>query len=81
MKIIKIISIIVLILSVCWIIASPGYEPIISLFLSISGLIASYKPTQEKKSIKQKQSVTDNSFGIQAGHKINIDNEGSNNEE
>jgi len=70
---VKILSVIALIGSIAWLIVSPGFEPALAVIGSISVIISTFL-IQERasKNIKQHQSVSKSSTGIQAGGDVNI---------
>jgi hypothetical protein len=73
MKMIKILTTFAFLGSLCWLITQPGWEPGIAVVFSLIALIAEF--TVKKKSKvqpQQKQTVTGNSTGFQAGGNINI---------
>jgi hypothetical protein len=76
---IKILSIITLLGSIAWFIASPGFEPGLAVIGSISAIITIFlierkksKEESTSRSIKQQQSISKSSTGIQAGGDVII---------
>lgn len=75
MLIIKILAVIAFFGSIAWAIAAPDYESVIAMFTSLSTLIAAF--VYQKKQVKnqtQKQSISENGFGLQAGGDLNVGN-------
>ena len=72
---IKILAVLALIGSIVWFIVDPGFEPALSIILSLSSLISAL--IVEKRishRLQQKQVISKSSTGIQAGGDVNIGN-------
>jgi hypothetical protein len=72
---IRMLSIIIFFASIAWMIAEPGYEPVIGIATSLIGLLTSWMINRNKESTSftQTQNVGDHSIGIQAGGNVKID--------
>jgi hypothetical protein len=70
---VRILSIIALIISACWFINHPDFEPGLSVVVSISSLISTYifGNNSREKSF-QKQKISGGSTGIQSGGNVGI---------
>ena len=69
---IKLLSVVALIGSIGWVIASPGYEPALAVVGSISALISTFVvEKRNKRRAQQNQFVSKSSIGIQAGGDVN----------
>ncbi len=75
MLVIKILASFALFGSIAWAITAPGYDSIISAITSLSALISAFI-FQKKKVVypSQKQSVSGDGFGLQAGGDLNVGN-------
>lgn len=70
---VKILSVIALIASIAWFIYYPGFEPGLTIIVSLSALISEFLIEKRKEPRgQQKQSVSKSSVGIQAGGNVNI---------
>lgn len=77
MFIVKLLSGIVLIGSVAWCVAEPGYEPAIAIITSLIAFIGVwFIETKIKNQADQNQSVAENGIGIQTKRDVNIHNTG-----
>jgi len=77
MKIVKIISIFVVILSAIWLIFQPGFDPLITLGVSLITTISLFIVEKQKnRNNSQNQEISDSSIGIQAGGNISIHGNG-----
>ncbi len=74
MLIIKILATIAFIGSIAWFIAQPDYEPAIGITTSLMTFIAAWIKGKQKKPAYQKQTISRNSIGIQAGGDISMGN-------
>lgn len=72
--VIKVLSILALLVSLCWLYVEPSFEPLLTSIVSLSALISSFvfgnSKTEQVGS--QNQKVTSNSSGIQAGGNVTI---------
>lgn len=68
MALIKLLTTFALVGSIAWCITEPGYEPGIAIITSLSALVGALFVNRKKaKRDGQKQVVSENGFGIQAG--------------
>lgn len=68
---VKLLSVIALFGSVAWYIATPDYEPAIAFITSLSALVTAFLVERKRASQEiQKQVVSQNGFGIQAGGNV-----------
>jgi hypothetical protein len=75
MLFIKLLTLIGLMASIAWFITNPGFEPAIAIVGSISALVSEFVfERQRSSSLKQRQSISKFSSGIQAGGDVNIGN-------
>lgn len=75
MIVIKILSIIAFIGSVLWTIADPGYEPALAMIASLTAFITNFICEKRKDTAyTQRQKVSGQGFGIQAGGDVNLGN-------
>lgn len=73
MKYVKALSAVALLISICWLFASPGFESILAAIVSMSALISAFAfRNSSSATISQKQQVSNTSFGIQAGGDVDI---------
>ena len=71
--VLRVLSVIAFVLSMLWYFSNPGYEPAISVVVSLSALLSTVVFGQKKIHEKgQNQSVGDDSAAIQAGRDVNI---------
>jgi hypothetical protein len=71
---ILILSIAAVVASVAWLIVSPGLESALALIVAITATIAEQRYSIR---IKQHQSISDSSTGIQAGRDVKIGHTGA----
>ena len=72
---IKILAGIALIGSIVWVIAEPGFDSALAIVGSLSALISAITVENKKaQNLRQRQSISKSSTGIQAGGNINIGN-------
>lgn len=72
---IKLLAAITLIGSIAWVIADPGFEPVLAVVGSISALVSAFLVEKRKmRREQQQQSVSKSSIGLQAGGDVNIGN-------
>ena len=77
MAYVKFLAAIALIGSIAWVIADPGFEPVLAVVGSISALISAF--VVEKRNARraqQHQSISNSSIGVQAGGDVSIGNIG-----
>ena len=75
MPIIKFLSVVALFGSIAWMVATPDYEPAIAIIASLSTLIANFIVEKRKdSSLNQRQEITGNGVGIQAGGDVTVGN-------
>jgi hypothetical protein len=67
----QILSGIALIVSVLWAVAKPGYDSMLAVVVSFSGLLGLFV-ANKKKSPQLRQSVSKSSVGVQAGGDVII---------
>jgi hypothetical protein len=72
--VIKVLSAVALVVSVCWLYFEPSFEPLLTSIVSLSALISSFVfgNSNKEKSGSQNQQVSSNSSGIQAGGNVTI---------
>ncbi|ROT44773.1 hypothetical protein [Pusillimonas sp. NJUB218] len=71
MLFIKVLSAVALSGSIAWCIAEPDYEPAIAMITSLSALVTAFLVEGKRtKREAQKQVVSHNGFGIQAGGNV-----------
>lgn len=72
---IKLLTAIVLLGSIAWVIADPGFEPALAVVGSISALISAFLVEKRNaRRAQQHQSVSKSSIGVQAGGDVRIGN-------
>jgi hypothetical protein len=78
----KIFACISLVGSIAWMIIIPGFEPALAMVGAISAILALFFTGRRERNNKnqQKQKVSINSSGIQAGGDITVNNNGKGNE-
>lgn len=75
MPIIKLLSVVALCGSIAWMVAAPDYEPALAIIASISTLVANFLIEKRKDAtLNQRQKVTGDGVGIQAGGDVNVGN-------
>jgi hypothetical protein len=80
MAYVKFLSVIVLIGSIAWVIADPGFEPALAFVGSISALVSAFLVEKRNaRRARQHQSVSEASIGVQAGGDVSIRNIGTDN--
>ena len=76
--VIKILSALALVVSLCWLFFEPSFEPLLTSVVSLSALISSFvfsnSNSKNRQSGSQNQRVSSNSSGIQAGGNVTINN-------
>jgi hypothetical protein len=72
----KTLAVIALIVSIAWVIADPGFESALAVVVSISGLVTLFLREKRNARLKQHQSVSKSSIGVQAGGNVTIGNSG-----
>ncbi len=73
MPIIKFLSVVALLGSIAWMVAAPDYEPALAIVASLSTLIANLIIEKRKDAtVNQRQKVTGNGVGIQAGGDVTV---------
>ena len=78
MLIIKLLSGAALLGSIAWAIAAPDYEPVIAVIASLSAFIAAIvSDKRRKESARQRQLISGNGVGLQAGGDISVGNIGN----
>jgi hypothetical protein len=71
----KLLAALALIGSISWVIADPGFEPVLAVVGSISALVSAFLVEKRKmRREQQQQSVSKSSIGVQAGGDVNIGN-------
>ena len=71
----KLLAAVALIGSIAWVIAGPGFEPVLAVVGSISALVSAFLVEKRKvRREQQHQSVSKCSIGVQAGGDVNIGN-------
>ncbi len=81
MLIIKLLSGAALLGSIAWAIAAPGYEPVIAIITSLSALIVAFVSDKRREaSARQRQLISGNGVGLQAGGDISVGNIGNSQE-
>jgi len=74
---VKLLAVIAVIASVAWYIAQPGFEPLLSGLASLSALATSFiVEKRNTRRVRQNQSTSQSSIGIQAGRDVSIKNVG-----
>jgi hypothetical protein len=69
----KILAGVVLLGSLAWLMVSPDFTSVLAVIGAVVAFLALFvAEAQKKKSIRQNQSVSNSSFGIQAGGDVNI---------
>lgn len=75
MPIIKLLSVVALVGSIAWMVAAPDYEPALAIVASLSTLIANFIIEKRKGALLiQRQKVTGDGVGIQAGGDVTVGN-------
>jgi hypothetical protein len=78
MLIIKLLAGTALVGSIVWTVAAPDYEPVIAMITSLSALIAAFVSDKRREaSTRQRQLITGNGVGLQAGGDISVGNIGN----
>lgn len=73
MIILKFITALGLLIALAWLYFDPKFDSAVATAMALAALIALFvAPVKKKRSSNQSQSVTDHSFGIQAGGDANI---------
>lgn len=74
--VIKVLSVLALVVSLCWLYFEPSFEPVLTSVVSLSALISSFVfgNRNKEQSSSQSQQVSLNSSGIQAGGNVTINN-------
>ncbi len=74
--IIKVLSALALVVSLCWLFFEPSFEPLLTSVVSLSALISSFVfgNSKNEQSGSLNQQVSSNSSGIQAGGNVTINN-------
>ena len=60
--------------SILWGYFSPGFESILAILTSLSAIIGNFFYASYKDADRNKQTISDGSFGIQAGRDVNVSN-------
>lgn len=76
MVFVKFLAAIALIVSIGWVIASPGFESALAVVGSISALVSTFIIGKRKAERAQQQSVSKSSVGVQAGGNVSIGDTG-----
>jgi hypothetical protein len=72
---VKLLSTIVLLGSIAWVIADPGFEPALAVVGSMSALVSAFLVEKRNaRRAQQHQSVSKSSVGVQAGGDVSIGN-------
>jgi hypothetical protein len=66
------ISLVALLLSLAWVIHSPGFEPAVATAASAAAFIGSFFISRGKETASQVQNLSGTSKGIQAGRDANV---------
>jgi hypothetical protein len=66
-------SLLVLLLSVVWLAAKPGFDSAVAVAAAIATLLSSFFLKRSKSAEGQTQNVSGSSIGVQAGRDANID--------
>jgi Co/Zn/Cd efflux system component len=69
-----ILAAIALAASIAWLIADPGYDPLVTTIVSLSALVSTFVIQKRKARQAQHQSVSKSSNAIQAGRDVTIVN-------
>lgn len=78
MPIIKLLSVVALLCSIAWMVAAPDYEPALAIVASLSTLIANFIIEKRKEAtLNQRQEITGNGVGVQAGGDVTVGNIGN----
>lgn len=78
MLIIKLLAGTALLGSIAWTVAAPDYEPVIAMTTSLSALIAAFVSDKRREaSTRQRQLISGNGVGLQAGGAISVRNIGN----
>lgn len=78
MLIIKLLAGAALLSSIAWAVAAPDYEPAIAVITSLSTLIAAFISDKRREvSTRQRQRISGNGVGLQAGGDISVGNIGN----
>lgn len=81
MLIIKLLAGAALLGSIAWVVAAPDYEPAIAVITSLSALIAAFVSDKRREvSTRQRQRISGNGVGLQAGGDISVGNIGNSHE-
>ncbi len=78
MLIIKLSAGAALVGSIAWTVSAPDYEPVIAMITSLSALIAAFVSDKRREtSTRQRQLISGNGVGLQAGGDISVGNIGN----
>jgi len=73
MAYVKFLAAIALIGSIAWVIADPGFEPVLAVIGSISTLVSAFLVEKRNaRRAQQHQSVSKSSIGVQAGGDVSM---------
>ena len=69
----KLLAAIAVIGSIAWVIARPGYDSAIAVVTSLAALVGAFVEEKRRaRRAQQHQSISESSFGIQAGRDVNL---------
>lgn len=75
MGVIRLLSLVALVGSVAWAFAEPGFEPYLAVVAAITAVVSTFIiDSQNSKRLRQSQTVSEASTGLQAGGDVNVGN-------